>query len=214
MSTSSGLASEACPRLLDFDHGAIALAHRLLGQRLVRIDDHGRRCAGEIVETEAYVGPEDLAAHSSGGRRTARNASMYLPAGHAYVYFVHGMHWCFNVVARGARGAEAVLIRALRPVDGVELMAARRGREDLRTLCAGPARLTRALGLCGSFDGVDLRVHRGIFLEEARVAPLRSIAATRIGVEYAGPWARRPWRFLLAGAEPWWSRGPGRRTPT
>lgn len=109
-----------------FDPDAEALARRLLGQRLVRADAAapGGRLAGVIVEVEAYLGPKDLASHTSGGRRTARNASMWLSGGHAYVYFVYGMHHCFNVVA--GDGA-AVLVRAVRPTEGLALMAARRG---------------------------------------------------------------------------------------
>lgn len=214
-------------RRTHFVGGAVDMARGLLGQRLVRIDDHGRRCAGLIVETEAYVGPHDLASHSAGGRRTARNRSMYLPAGHAYVYFVYGLHWCFNVVAEGAEGAEAVLVRALEPTDGLEVMAARRGTADPRRLCAGPARLAQALAIDGAHDGVDLRRDDRIFIE-GRESPLggdpghgaasgtihevspHPLATTRIGVDYAGAWAARPWRFLLPGADSWWSRPPRR----
>ena len=152
-------------RMADFAGGAVDLARDLLGLRLVRIDGRGRRCAGRIVETEAYVGPHDLAAHSANGRRTARNRSMYLPSGHAYVYFVYGLHWCFNVVAQGAAGAEAVLIRALEPLEGLEEMAARRGTAEPRLLCAGPARLTQALAIDRDLDGVDLRRSDEVFIE-------------------------------------------------
>lgn len=204
--SANGANAGRSPRYARFSCGAVDLARDLLGQRLVRVDDLGRRRAGIVVETEAYVGPCDRAAHSAGGRRTARNRSMYLSAGHAYVYFVYGMHWCFNVVAAGSEGAEAVLIRAIRPTEGLDQMAALRGSDEVRMLCSGPARLTQALGIDRAHDGLDLRCHPHLFLELESDTALPTLATTRIGVGYAGEWADRPWRFLLGGADMWWSR--------
>ncbi len=134
----------------------VTLAKALLGQVLVRRLPDGRALAGKIVEVEAYLGIEDRAAHSFGGRRTARNASMWGEAGHAYVYFTYGMHWCVNVVADRKEVPTACLLRALEPLLGIEEMRKRRGRERLVDLCSGPAKLTEALGIDGKLDGVDL----------------------------------------------------------
>jgi DNA-3-methyladenine glycosylase len=178
----------------------------LLGQVLVRVLDDGTRLAGRIVETEAYLGEADRAAHSFGGRRSARNASMWGEAGHAYVYFVYGMHHCMNVVAEGPGRPAAVLLRALEPVEGLERMrrlrlgaraAARLADTDL---CSGPAKLAQALELDRSLDGADLVAGEHLFIERGRrIAPTRIVAAARIGVAYAGDWAVRPLRFYIAG---------------
>jgi len=184
---------------------AVALARALLGQVLVRVGPDGVRLAGRIVETEAYLGVADRAAHSYGGRRTARNAAMWGPAGHAYVYFVYGMHYCMNVVAAGPEDPSAVLLRALEPLAGLERMRLQRaaGRAVVlpdEALCSGPAKLAQALGLDRAFDGADLVHGERLFLERGvRIPPTRIVAAPRIGVDYAGAWAERPLRFYVAG---------------
>ena len=187
-------------RFEDFGRDPVTLARRLLGQRLVRVLD-GRRLAGRIVEVEAYLGAKDRAAHSYGGRRTPRNESMYLEGGHAYVYFVYGMHYCMNVVCGKADEAVAVLIRALEPCEGLNAMAQRRpaARRESQ-LCAGPACLTAALGVDRALDGIDLHRDRRLWIERLRerALPSRAIVATpRIGVDYAGAWSRRRLRFLI-----------------
>jgi DNA-3-methyladenine glycosylase len=190
----------AAPRFLRFEADPVTTARRLLGQRLVRIVS-GRRLSGLIVEVEAYLGPPDRAAHTYGGRRTARNASMWRGGGHAYVYFTYGMHHCLNVVCGREGSGTAVLIRALEPSEGLEEMFARRPRAKReRDLCAGPARLTQALAIDLGQDGVDLRTDAGLFIEAVRPRALpagRIQAGPRIGVAYAGAWARRPLRFLV-----------------
>ncbi|MBI4517240.1 MAG: DNA-3-methyladenine glycosylase [Deltaproteobacteria bacterium] len=180
-----------------FARDALTLAQALLGAVLVHEAPDGT-AAGRIVEAEAYRGPEDRAAHSYGGRRTPRNEVMYGPAGHAYVYFIYGMHYCFNVVAAGRDQPEAVLIRALEPLAGVELMRARRGVNEAMppaALARGPANLCRALGIDRRLNGANLlsgplRIERG-----AALATERIVAATRVGVAYAGEHALRLWRF-------------------
>ena len=176
------------------------VARDLLGQRLVRIDG-GRRLAGVIVEVEAYLGPRDRAAHTYGGRRTARNESMYLGGGHAYVYSIYGMHHCLNVVC-GERGdGTAILLRAIEPTEGLDVMFARRAAaRKLGDLCSGPGKLTQALGLDRAHDGVNLRTSRELFIERLRRGPLptRMLERTpRIGVGYAGTWAKRRLRYLF-----------------
>lgn len=184
-----------------FRRDPVALARGLLGQRLVRILDDGSRLAGIIVETEAYLGVSDRAAHTWNGRRTPRNASMYLDGGHAYVYFTYGMHHCLNVVAGHAEDPVAVLIRALEPTEGLDLMRRRRpaARRDT-DLCSGPARICQALDIDRRLDAIDLVTHPRLFLEQvrSRALPARLINATpRIGIAYAGDWAARPLRFHL-----------------
>lgn len=190
-------------RFTAYDDDPVTVARRLLGQRLVHVVD-GDRLAGTIVEVEAYLGPADRAAHTSGGRRTARNASMYLGGGHAYVYFTYGMHYCFNIVCGRVDGGTAVLVRALEPMEGAAAMFARRAAARRpRDLCSGPARLTQALGLDRRHDGVDVRTSPELFVERLRSRALTAgrIASTpRIGVDYAGAWAKRRLRFLIKGS--------------
>ena len=161
--------------------------------------------AGMIVETEAYGGPDDSASHARAGM-TRRTAPMFGPVGHAYVYLVYGMHECLNVTARHGQPAGAVLLRALEPMSGVELMRTRRARPAERDhrLAAGPARLCRAMAVDRSFDGHDLTAGRDLWL--SRPATSRTVtddavsAGPRVGVAYAGvEWSVRPWRFWLRG---------------
>jgi DNA-3-methyladenine glycosylase len=184
---------------------ADVLARALLGQVLVRVLD-GARLSGRIVETEAYLGVNDRAAHSYGGRRSPRNASMWGAAGHAYVYFIYGLHYCMNVVAEGPEQPAAVLIRALEPLEGLAMMRAHRaGKEPTERLrdtdlCSGPAKLAQALKLDRSLDGADLVAGEALFLERgARVPRARTVVSPRIGVAYAREWADRPLRFHVAG---------------
>ncbi len=191
-------------RFDSFHQDPVATARRLLGQRLVRIV-HGVRRSGIIVETEAYLGPIDKAAHTYGGRRTARNESMWLGGGVAYVYFIYGMHYCMNVTCGRVGEGAAVLLRALEPecdVDGMFKLrkAARRHRD----LCCGPARLTQAMSIDRTQDGVDLRLSADIWLEKVRARCLAAkmiCAGPRIGVGYAEEWAARPLRFWVKGNE-------------
>ena len=167
-----------------YQRDTLTVARDLLGTLLVRIHD-GVPIAGRIVEVEAYLGPADLAAHSSKGL-TARTATMFGPAGHAYVYMIYGMHYCMNVVTEGGTGT-AVLLRALEPLCNVA------GRTQ------GPALLCKALHIDRRLDGEDLLGER-LFLAAAPAArALRIARRPRIGVEYAGPWARRLLRFYVSG---------------
>lgn len=189
----------------DYRHPPGVLARAILGCVLVRINERGERLAGRIVETEAYGGVEDQAAHSRNGHRSARNETMYGPPGLAYVYFTYGMHHCMNVVCGEAGEPVAVLIRALEPIDGVERMFANRtvGKQHRRPLaerhlCSGPARLCEAFGLDLSFNGVDLTGDDRLWIEPRVKAPVRVVNTTRVGVERAGEWARKPWRWYDA----------------
>lgn len=193
----------AVERFLRFGDDPMTTARRLLGQRLVHLVD-GERCAGILVEVEAYLGPEDRAAHTYGGRRTGRNASMWRGGGHAYVYFTYGMHHCMNVVCGPPESGTAVLLRAAEPTEGLEAMRARRraARRD-SDLCSGPGRLTQAFGLDRRHDGIDLRESDTLWIEALRSRALpesRIRSGPRIGVGYAGAWARRALRFYVAGS--------------
>jgi len=165
-----------------FEQRTLIVARALIGMHLVH-DDGRQRRAGRIVETEAYQGPRDLAAHSSRGH-TPRTAVMFGPAGHAYVYFIYGFWNCLNVVTGAPGVPHAVLLRALEPLAGL----------DERTW--GPGLLCRALGIDRRLNGTDLRGDELWIEEPPRGTPRPRITrATRIGVDYAGDWARRPWRF-------------------
>ena len=173
------------PRLWSLD--VAALARALIGATLL-VDGVG----GPIVETEAYD-TDDPASHSFSGR-SARNAAMFGPGGHAYVYRSYGIHWCLNLVG-GTRAGGAVLIRAIEPTAGLETMAARRGRTDPRLLCSGPGKLARALGITRALDGAALDAPPFALLTPPREAPI--VTGPRIGISKA---VERPWRFGLAGS--------------
>jgi DNA-3-methyladenine glycosylase len=171
-----------------FDRSVHEVAPELVGAKLL-FDGVG----GTIVEVEAYD-HEDPAAHGYRGR-TARNASMFGPPGHAYVYRSYGVHWCLNFVCEAEGVASAVLIRALEPIEGLDAMRARRGLDDPRLLCSGPGRLCQALGITGEHDGLPL--DRPPFLFHARAREEEVLAGLRIGITQA---ADRPWRYGLAGS--------------
>jgi DNA-3-methyladenine glycosylase len=180
----------------------LAVARELLGKRLVVPAGRGRRVSGRIVEVEAYLGAEDRAAHSFGGRRTRRTETMYAVGGTAYVFFVYGMHHQFNVVTGPEGLPHAVLVRAVEPEEGVGLMKERRPVSKERELTSGPGKLCRALGIDLSFDGEDLTGRRA-WLEDAgaKFEPDEIASGARIGVDYAGEDALKPWRFWVRGNE-------------
>lgn len=186
----------------------LAVARDLLGKRLVAPAPGGERVSGVVVEAEAYAAPEDKASHAYGGRRTARTETMYRVGGTAYVYFVYGLHHQFNVVTGPEGLPHAVLIRAVEPDEGIELMRERRAVGRDRDLTSGPGKLCRALGLDRTHDGADLCGPR-VWLEDAgrRVAPEEVASGPRVGIAYAEEYAQKPWRFWLRG-NPYASRGP------
>ena len=154
--------------------------------------------AGRIVEAEAYRGPLDLAAHSSRGL-TPRTAAMFGPPGYAYVYLLYGISWALNLVVADEGEPHAVLIRAIEPIRGIKLMARRRNKSaDSRDLTNGPGKLTQALGITGADYGRDLCGLR-LYLEESDRVPGRIGRSARVNVDYAGDWAKRPWRFYERG---------------
>jgi len=172
-----------------FAADAPTVARALIGTILL-VDGVG----GAVVETEAYD-REDPASHAFNGP-TARNAPMFGPIGHAYVYRSYGLHWCLNLVCDAARPGSAVLIRAIAPTEGIEAMRARRGLEALRLLCAGPGRLAQALGVTGAMTGLPLDAPPFRLLPRSEADPPIAVGP-RIGLTRG---AETPWRFGLAGS--------------
>jgi DNA-3-methyladenine glycosylase len=173
----------------------LTVARDCIGKILVRRTPEGP-VGGRIVECEAYRGPTDLAAHSSRGR-TKRTEAMFGPPGHAYVYLLYGISWAFNIVVAKEGQPHAVLVRALEPTLGLELMSARRGIPvSSRLLTNGPGKLCQALGITRDDYGRDLTGDVLHLLDGPRGPMARS---PRINVDYAGVWAARPWRFFERG---------------
>lgn len=179
----------------------LTIARNLLGKLLVVPDENGERISGMIVEVEAYLGETDRAAHSFGGRRTPRNETTYLKGGLVYVFFIYGMYYQLNIVTGPAEIPHVVLIRAIEPVEGIETMRFRRGEMKDRNLTSGPGKLCIALGIDRDLNGENLLAKR-IWLEDHTTFTADDIAAgTRIGIDYAGEDAEKPWRFWVNGNE-------------
>lgn len=204
-SSSTRRALKPLPRSF-YARPVLAVAKDVLGKLLVHDTPEGLM-VGRIVEAEAYRGPEDRAAHSWGGRRTARTEVMYGEPGLAYVFFVYGMHWHLNLVTTRAGAPHAVLLRAVEPLHGVELMARRRELPETNVnLCNGPGKLCQAFGVDRRHYGVDLTTSRELFMSDGPPLPRARLGRSpRIGVDYAESWAEKPWRFFEQGNR-WVSR--------
>jgi len=183
-----------------YRQSTLTVARELLGKRLVRVLDD-QRISGIIVEVEAYIGEDDAACHAACGR-TPRNEAMYGPPGHAYVYFIYGMHHCLNAVTEEESFPAAVLIRALEPLEDLEIMRRHRpGRPDSE-LTNGPAKLCQALTIDKGFNGMDLCTGETLFIEEGRMVAQQEIEASpRIGIKADEVARSAPWRFYLKGNE-------------
>lgn len=182
-----------------YERDTLTVAKDLLGKLLVHETLEGVT-AGKIVETEAYMGPEDKASHAYGNLRTKRTEAQFGPKGHAYIYFVYGMHYCFNVTSGIIPGKpEAILVRALEPVSGTELMKKRRalskGREV--NLTNGPGKLCMAMGMSTKQNGLDLCAPPLHIDEVEKIRKAEIVQTTRINVDYSDEWKNRPWRFFV-----------------
>lgn len=179
------------------------LARFLIGCTLRRTLDTGAVLEGIITETEAYLGPEDRASHAFGGRRTQRNESMWAKPGTAYVYFTYGMHYCFNVSCYQKNHPAAVLIRAIQPTQGMDVMRSNRNRKPRKNplrdtdLCNGPAKLCQAMVIDRTLDGDDLLQSAQLTIIKGLSIPDHQVQCTpRIGVGYAKQWASKPLRWI------------------
>ena len=181
-----------------YRRSTLTVARELLGKRLVRVVD-GQRLSGLIVEVEAYIGEDDAACHAACGR-TPRNEAMYGPSGHAYVYFIYGMHHCLNVVTEETGFPAAVLIRDLEPLEGLDIMRRYRSGKPDRELTNGPAKLCQALAIEMGFNGVDLCTGEVLFIEEGQMVAQEEVGTSpRIGIKANELAMSVPWRFYLQG---------------
>jgi len=195
-----------------FKQPTLELATSLLGMELVHETEEGTT-AGLIVEVEAYMGPEDKGAHSYGGKKTRRTEVMFGPPGHAYIYLIYGMYYCFNVVSGPPGKPEAILVRALEPTEGIPLMACRRGisldpmachamdkapHRLLKALTNGPGKLCTALGITKQQYGWDLS-RSPLYLRQGigPIPPERIACGPRINIDYAEEAREYPWRFWM-----------------
>lgn len=189
--------SKKLPREFYTRSNVLTVTRELLGKLLVVPVPDGTRVSGIIVEAEAYRGPQDRASHAYGGRRTNRTETMYGIGGAAYVYFVYGMYYQFNVVTNVKDVPHAVLIRAVEPVEGIEIMRTRRHSQPDHNLTNGPGKLCIALGIDRELDRADLLGGRVWIEEGQRIAPSSIASGPRIGIDYAEEWVDKPWRFWI-----------------
>lgn len=185
------------PKYFYLHEDVVGIARALLG-KILETNHNGVITSGRIIETEAYRAPEDRASHAWNNRRTPRTETMFQEGGRAYIYLCYGIHHLFNVVTGPAEIPHAVLIRALIPMEGLEMMQDRRGRPvPVQRLCQGPGSLSQALGIKTQWDGEDLSTGRIRIWEDGfRLEQQHIQCQPRVGVEYAGADALLPWRFV------------------
>ena len=174
----------------------ITLAKDLLGKILVKEID-GVLYKGRIVETEAYMGAIDKACHAYNDRRTKRTEAMYREGGYSYIYLIYGMYHCFNVTASIKNNPEAVLIRALEPLDNKDIMLKIRKVKSEKYIANGPGKLTKALGIISDDNDMDLTLGKNIWIEDDGYVPNKITETTRVGIDYAEEFKDKPWRFYI-----------------
>ena len=180
-----------------YSRSTLDVASDLLGKVLVR-RLNGRKLSGKIVETEAYVGPHDLACHASKGH-TPRTAIMFGEAGRAYVYMIYGFYFCLNVVTEAVGYPAAVLIRAVEPLENLDLMRRLRNNPKREIdIASGPGKLCRAMSIDKNLNGEDL-LGTTIWIEDRKLDPGPILTSPRVGVDYAGEYKDKPWRFYTEG---------------
>lgn len=179
-----------------YNRDALTLAPDLLGKILVR-NDNGAITSGLIVETEAYCGPLDKAAHTFNNKRTSRTEILFHSAGFAYIYMIYGLHHCLNVTANLPGKPECVLVRALQPLDGQNIMSERRHTKNLKNLCNGPGKLCQAMNITRELYGADLCGTELYILDNSISVNVR--CSPRIGIDYAQEYRNKLWRFFIDG---------------
>lgn len=187
------------PREFYTRDSTLQIARELLGKTLVVQTKNGERVAGKIVEVEAYLGEIDKAAHSYKGRRTGRNEITYAIGGHVYVFFIYGMYFQLNVVCGEIDNPQVCLIRAVEPIEGIEIMRQRRGAMKDRNLTSGPGKLCIAFGIDRSLNGEDLFGEKIWFEDGEKIDETQIESGKRIGIDYAEDFAEMPWRFWVKG---------------
>lgn len=186
-----------------YNRDSLIVAKELLGKVLVH-HVNGHAITAKIVETEAYMGVDDKAAHSYGGRRTQRVEVMYGDPGFSYVFIIYGMHYCFNVVTKEKGNPQAVLIRALEPLDGLDIMALNRFSKSyndltntqIKNLTNGPGKLCSAMLINKSLNGEDL-CGNNLYIEETNNENFSFVSTKRVGIDYAEEAKDYPWRFYI-----------------
>lgn len=179
-----------------YNRDTLMVAEEILGKLLVHKTEDGV-VKGKIVEVEVYMGPDDKAAHSYGNRKSERTKIQYGEGGYAYVYLIYGMHCCMNIVTNTSEKPESILIRALEPVEGIELMKKRRKTSNLRMLCNGPGKLSQAMGITRENYGDDL-CGDSLYLEYREPLPKENVVRTkRINIDYAQEARDYLWRFVV-----------------
>lgn len=189
--------SEKLPRDFYTRRNVLQVARELLGKRLVVAGADEALVSGMIVETEAYRGPLDKASHAYGHRRTLRTETMYGLGGTAYVYFIYGMYSQFNVVTNVAEIPHAILVRAIEPLEGIDVMRRRRGVKSDRDLTNGPGKLCIAMNINRRFNRADLLGDEVWIEEHEKIKPRQIAAGPRIGISYAQEYVTKPWRFWI-----------------
>jgi DNA-3-methyladenine glycosylase len=185
-----------------YERNTFTVARELLGKILVHKTANGGT-SGKIVETEAYMGPEDKASHAYKNLRTRRTEVQYGPKGHAYIYFIYGMYYCLNVTSGEISGKpEAILIRAVEPIEGIEIMlnnrkSRARAKDKVKKLTSGPGKLCDAMEITTKLNGHDF-VRPPLCIKDGdKIGQDRITEAKRIGVDYAGKWKNMPWRYCI-----------------
>lgn len=177
-----------------YQQNTVTVARKLLGKVMV-FEDGFTSVAGRVVETEAYLGLEDPSCHSARGK-SRRNEVMFGPSGHAYIYLIYGLYLCFNVTTGGQDSPEAVLLRAVEPLEGIEIMRKNRGQHSIYNLCSGPGKLVQAFGIPMALNGTSVVEGPVKFFEEPGGEPFEIVETTRIGISKAADW---PLRFYIKG---------------
>lgn len=193
------VAKKRVDRSIFSNPNVVELAQDLLG-KVICTNIDGIYCEAKITETEAYSGKNDKACHAYGGKFTKRTATMYEAGGTAYIYLCYGIHHLFNIVTNVKGKADAVLIRSVEPLVGIDKMLERRNmKSDIPKTFAGPGKISQALGIDKSFNGVDLVNSQLIYLADKEIDKGEVIKTTRIGIDYAEEDAFLPWRFYISG---------------